>query len=74
MVYKRSLQLLSTVDYNFFKYNPSNFNREATPATPVMIRAAKVMTYDVKALHMAFLGRIGTIFWAFLKNPKKLYF
>ena len=36
------------------------------------------MTYDIKALHVAFLGTVGTIFWVYLKNqkifiPKKLF-
>ena len=54
----------------FFKYNPSNLSREATPVTLAMIRSVKMMIYDVKALHMAFLGILGTIFWGSLKNPK----
>ena len=53
---------LSTVDSNFFKYCPSNLGREAIKATPVMIKAVKVMTYDVNAHQMAFQGILGTIF------------
>ena len=44
------------------KYNPSNLSREATPATPEIRRALKVVTYDVKALHVAFLDTLETIF------------
>ena len=43
---------LSTVDSNFFSFDPSNLCREATPVTPAVKRALKVMMYDMKVLHM----------------------
>ena len=45
----------------FCKYNSFNFFREATLVTSEMSRALKVMTYDVKALYMAFIGTLGFI-------------
>ena len=47
---------------------PSLF-REATTVTLKLFRGLKVMTNDIKALHIAFLGTAGTIFRGSLKNP-----
>ena len=46
----------------FFILNPSNIYREATQATPEMRRVLKVMIYGVKALYLALLGTLGSIF------------
>ena len=56
--------MIATIHSGFklFKYNLSNLCKEATPATPEMRRVVKVMTFDVEALCMAFLGTFGTIF------------
>ena len=36
----------------FFSFDPSNLCREATPVTPAVKRALKVMIYDMKVLHI----------------------
>ena len=36
-----------------------------------MSRVLKVMTYDVKALHMAFVDTVGTMFLISLENSEK---
>ena len=65
-VRKDSLGLLDAIIYSefyvFLKFNPSNLCREATLATLSMIRALKVMTHNIKALYMAFIGTSGFIF------------
>ena len=55
----------------FFICNPSNLSRKATPVTSEMIGALNIIIYDVKALQMALLSTLRTIFLGFLKNPKK---
>ena len=53
------LQLLGIL--TFCKYYPSNLRREAILVTPEIIMVLKVIKFDMKALHIAFLGSLGCI-------------
>ena len=63
---------LSTVDSSFFKNNPSNLYREASPATLAIIGVLKVFNYDLVPFKWPFY----TLWVYFLKvhqTPKSLF-